>query len=77
MPGSFSVLFVFFFVCVCLLCCGKVSCVWCKETKTVMAEGGRQLDRWKERLDQPLWSGRSTRELAMARGLKKDRWREW
>ncbi|EFX69723.1 hypothetical protein DAPPUDRAFT_113350 [Daphnia pulex] len=27
-------------------------------------------------LDQPLWSGRSTRELAMARGSKRDRWKE-
>jgi hypothetical protein len=28
-------------------------------------------------LDQPLWSERSTRELAMARGSKIDRWKEW
>jgi hypothetical protein len=28
-------------------------------------------------LDHPLWSGRSTREFAMARGSKRDRWKEW
>ncbi len=27
-------------------------------------------------LDQPLWSGRSTRDLAMARGSKRDRWKK-
>jgi hypothetical protein len=54
MPGSFSVLFVFFFLC--WLCCGEVSCVWCTETKTV-TEGGRQLDRWRESLTSPYGAG--------------------
>jgi hypothetical protein len=73
MPGSFSVLFVFFFCVFVVLWRSELCMVYGDED----GDGRRRkaVGPVERELDQPLWSGRSTRELSMARGSKRDRWK--
>ena len=74
MPGSFSVLFVFFFFVLVVLWRSELCMVYGDED----SDGRRRkaVGPVETELDQPLWSGRSTRDLAMARGSKRDRWKK-